>query len=208
MCVHFTVTALPIAYTQHCRLFDCKFNQCSLNPDCANLVLSTELNQVYWPLPYVCQSTGLELQICSNFGSPWHFMWYLFRIFLKPTKTYILCGFHQCIFCIMVQVSNTYCRLCLRRLSGGTPETAELHKLLNKLKHPKENNMTWFFSDNKNFCQVKCTTSRTASRSLPALRMSPKWWKPSFLRVLWCSVLSQMGVTHIFEVGYRVNTNI
>ena len=26
-------------------------------------------------------------------------------------------------------------------------------KLLNKLKHPKEYNMLWFFSDEKNFCQ-------------------------------------------------------
>ncbi|QQP54127.1 Uncharacterized protein FKW44_006848, partial [Caligus rogercresseyi] len=26
-------------------------------------------------------------------------------------------------------------------------------KLLNKFKHPKENNMLWFFSDEKNFCQ-------------------------------------------------------
>ena len=26
-------------------------------------------------------------------------------------------------------------------------------KLLNKLKHPKESNMLWFFSDEKNFCQ-------------------------------------------------------
>ena len=33
-----------------------------------------------------------------------------------------------------------------RRLLNST-------KLLNKLKHPKESNMLWFFSDEKNFCQ-------------------------------------------------------
>ena len=33
-----------------------------------------------------------------------------------------------------------------RRLLNST-------KLLNKLKHPKESNMLWFFSNEKNFCQ-------------------------------------------------------
>ena len=33
-----------------------------------------------------------------------------------------------------------------RRLLNST-------KLLNKIKHPKENNMIWLFSDEKEFCQ-------------------------------------------------------
>ena len=37
----------------------------------------------------------------------------------------------------MVQVSNTYCRLCLRRLSGGTPEAAELHKAPEQAQAPQ-----------------------------------------------------------------------
>ena len=62
-------------------------------------------------------------------------------------------------------------------------------KLLNKLKHPKWNNMILFFSDEKkNSARIKCPTSRKTCGSLPALRMSLKWWKPSFLRR--CSVMS------------------
>ena len=39
-----------------------------------------------------------------------------------------------------------------RRLLNST-------KLLNKLKHPKESNMLWFFSDEKNFCQDQAEPS-------------------------------------------------
>ena len=57
---------------------------------------------------------------------------------------------------------------------------------------------------------MKCTISRITGVSLPASRMSPNWWKPSFLRRLWCSAWSPTRATswHIFEVGLRVNTNI
>ena len=50
-------------------------------------------------------------------------------------------------------------------------------KLLNKLKHPKENNiMIWFFSDKKNVCQDQIYNKQNNRW------MSPKWLKPSFLR--------------------------
>ena len=54
-------------------------------------------------------------------------------------------------------------------------------KLLNKLKHPKENSiMIWFFSDKKNVCQDQIYNKQ--NNRWMSLRMSPKWLKPSFLR--------------------------
>ena len=54
-----------------------------------------------------------------------------------------------------------------RRLLNST-------KLLNKLKHPKESNMLWFFSDEKNFYQDQPTTGRTINGLLCAPTMCPK----------------------------------
>jgi hypothetical protein len=77
-------------------------------------------------------------------------------------------------------------------------------KLLNKLKHPKDPGMFWFFSDEKNFCQDQFHNRQNRRW----VAMCPKD-VPATVMVF--GVVSSEGDVmspHIFETGLRVNTDI
>ncbi len=84
--------------------------------------------------------------------------------------------------------------------------------LHNKLKHPKEENMLWFFSDEKNFCQDQ-EFNRQNNRWI-AMRPKdvPKIMQTKFpATVMVFGVISSEGHVmppHIFETGLKVNTDI
>ena len=92
-----------------------------------------------------------------------------------------------------------------RRLLNST-------KLLNKLKHPKESNMLWFFSDEKNFCQDQAHNRQNHRWIAMCLKDVPRVMKTKFPNtVMVFSVISSDGdmmLLHIFETGLRVNTEI
>ena len=85
-------------------------------------------------------------------------------------------------------------------------------KLLNKLKHPMEQNMLWFFSDEKNFCQDQAHNSQNNRWLATCTKDVPKVMKTKFpATVMVFGVVSNEGHVmppHIFEVGLRVNTDI
>ena len=85
-------------------------------------------------------------------------------------------------------------------------------RLLNKLKHPKENNMIWFFSDEKNFCQDQMHNKQNNRWIAACPKDVPKVMKTKFpATVMVFGVVSNevdVMPPHIFEVGLRVNTNI
>ena len=84
--------------------------------------------------------------------------------------------------------------------------------LLNKLKHPKDENMLWFFSDEKNFCQDQ-KFNRQNNRWI-AMRPQdvPKVMQTKFPAtvMVFCVISSEGHVMppHIFEAGLKVNTEI
>ena len=67
-------------------------------------------------------------------------------------------------------------------LTAKTKEKQLKHcqKLLNKLKHPLQHNMIWFFSDKKNFCQDQAVNNQNNRWLAAALRMFQKSCRPSF----------------------------
>lgn len=83
-------------------------------------------------------------------------------------------------------------------------------KLLNKLKHPKNPNMLWFFSDEKNFCQDQAQNSQNNRWLAICSKDVPKVMKTKYpATVMVLGVVSSEGHVmppHIFEVGLRVNT--
>ena len=85
-------------------------------------------------------------------------------------------------------------------------------KLLNKLKKPKEPNMIWFFSDEKNFCQDQ-KFNRQNNRWI-AMRPQdvPRVMQTKFpATVMVFEVISSEGHVmppHIFEAGLRVTSEI
>ena len=99
-------------------------------------------------------------------------------------------------------------------LTQGTKDRRLLNstKLLNKLKHPKESNMLWFFSDEKNFSQDQAHN-----------RQNHQWiamWPndvPRVIKTKFPNVVMIFGVIssdrdvispHIFETGLSINTEI
>ena len=85
-------------------------------------------------------------------------------------------------------------------------------KLLNKLKHPKESNMLWFFSDEKNFCQDQAHNRQNHRW----ISMCPND-KPRVMKIKFPNTVMVFGVIsfdedvmppHIFETGLRVDTEI
>ena len=81
-------------------------------------------------------------------------LWFLYkififfiRIFLKSRKN-ILCGFNQCIFLHHGASLLTSTGDCVNTGWAKVRQSRlKSTKLLNKLKHPKENTMIWFLSD-------------------------------------------------------------
>ena len=92
-----------------------------------------------------------------------------------------------------------------RRLLNST-------KLLNKLKGPKESNMLWFFSDEKNFCQDQVHNRQNHRWIAMCPNDVPRVMKTKFPNtVMVFGVISSDGDVmppHIFETGLRVNTEI
>ena len=92
-----------------------------------------------------------------------------------------------------------------RRLLNST-------KLLNKLKHPKESNMLWFFSDEKNFCQDQAHNRQNHQQIAMCPNDVPKVMKTKFpSMVMVFGVISSDGHVmppHIFEMGLMVDTEI
>ena len=85
-------------------------------------------------------------------------------------------------------------------------------RLLNKLKHPKKQNMLWFFSDEKNFCQDQVHNSQNDRWIATNNRDVPRVMKTKFLgMVMVFGVVKSEGhimPPHIFEVGLKVNTKV
>ena len=85
-------------------------------------------------------------------------------------------------------------------------------KLLNKLKHPKEPNMIWFFSDEKNFCQDQAHNKQNNRWIATCPKDVPKVMKSKFpATVMVFGVVSNEGDVmppHIFAKGLKVNTKV
>ena len=92
-----------------------------------------------------------------------------------------------------------------RRLLNST-------KLLNKLKHPKESNMLWFFSDEKNFCQDQAHKRQNHRWLAMCANDVPRVMKTKFpnMVMVFGVISSDRDVMppHIFETGLRVDTEI
>ena len=92
-----------------------------------------------------------------------------------------------------------------RRLLNST-------KLFNKLKHPKESNKLWFFSDEKNFCQDQAYNRQNHQWIAMCPKDVPRMMKTKFPNmVMVFGVISSNGdvmLPHIFETGLRVDTEI
>ena len=92
-----------------------------------------------------------------------------------------------------------------RRLLNST-------KFLNKLKHLKESNMLWFFSDEKNFCQDQAHNRQNHQWIAMCPNDVSKVMKtkcPNTVMVF--GVISSNGDVmplHLFEMGLTVNTEI
>ena len=88
-----------------------------------------------------------------------------------------------------------------RRLLNST-------KLLNKLKHPKESNMLWFFSDEKNFCQDQAHNRQNHRWIAMCPDDVPRVMKTKFSNtVMVFGVISSnrdVMPPHIFEMGLRI----
>ena len=85
-------------------------------------------------------------------------------------------------------------------------------KLLNKLKHPKESNMLWFFSDEKNFCQDQAHNRQNHRWIAICPNDVPRVMKTKFPNtVMVFGMISSnrdMMLPHIFETGLKVDTEI
>ena len=85
-------------------------------------------------------------------------------------------------------------------------------KLLNKLKHPKDPDMLWFFSDEKNFCQDQMHNRQNHCWVAMCPKDVPRVMKTKFpATVMVFGVVSSEGDVmppHIFETGLRVNTDV
>ena len=92
-----------------------------------------------------------------------------------------------------------------RRLLNST-------KLLNKLKRPKESNMLWFFSNEKNFYQDQAHNRQNHRWIAMCPNDVPRVMKTKFPNtVIVFGVISSDGDVmppHIFETGLRVDTEI
>ena len=89
-----------------------------------------------------------------------------------------------------------------RRLLNST-------KLLNKLKHPKESNMLWCFSDEKNFCQDQVHNRQNHRWIAMCPNNVPRVMKTNTVMVF--GVVSSDGNVmppHIFETSLGVDTEI
>ena len=83
-------------------------------------------------------------------------------------------------------------------------------KLLNKLKHPKECNMLWFFSDEKNFCQDQAHNRQNHRWIAMCPNDVPRVIKTKFpnMVMVFGVISSDMMPPHIFEMGLRFDTEI
>ena len=85
-------------------------------------------------------------------------------------------------------------------------------KLLNKLKHPKDPGMLWFFSDEKNFCQDQVHNRQNHRWVAMCPKDVPRVMKTKFpATVMVFGVVSSEGDVmppHIFETGLRVNMDV
>ena len=85
-------------------------------------------------------------------------------------------------------------------------------KLLNKLKHLKESNMLWFFSDEKNFCQDQGPQQAEPLMDCYVPNDVPRVMKTKFPNtVMIFGVISSdrdVMPPHIFETSLRVDTEI
>ena len=83
-------------------------------------------------------------------------------------------------------------------------------KLLNKLKHPLQTNMIWFFSDEKNFCQDQAVNSQNNRWLAVCPKDVPKVMQTKFpATVMVFGVVSSEGHVmppYIFPKGLKVNT--
>ena len=82
-------------------------------------------------------------------------------------------------------------------------------KLLNKLKHPLQRNMIWFFSDKKNFCQDQVVNSQNNCCLAVCSKDVPKVMQTKFSAtvMVFGVVLSEGHVMlpYIFPKGLKVN---
>ena len=83
-------------------------------------------------------------------------------------------------------------------------------KLLNKLKHLKECNMLWFFSNEKNFCQDQAHNRQNHRWIAMCPNDVPRVIKTKFpnMVMVFGVISSDMMLAHIFEMGLRVDTEI
>eukprot|EP00096_Caligus_rogercresseyi_P004313 TRINITY_DN1852_c0_g1_i1.p1 TRINITY_DN1852_c0_g1~~TRINITY_DN1852_c0_g1_i1.p1 ORF type:complete len:117 (-),score=6.28 TRINITY_DN1852_c0_g1_i1:546-896(-) len=85
-------------------------------------------------------------------------------------------------------------------------------KLLKKLKHPKDPQIIWFFSDEKKFCQNPVHNRQYHRWIASCPKDIPKVMKTKFPAIVMIfGVVSSEGDVmplHIFESGLRVNTDI
>ena len=83
-------------------------------------------------------------------------------------------------------------------------------KLLNKLKHPLQRNMFWFFSDKKNVCQDQVVNYQNNRWLAVCSEDVPKVMQTKFLAtvMVFGVVLSEGHVMppYIFQQGLKVNT--
>ena len=100
--------------------------------------------------------------------------------------------------------TQIYWILCLRRLSGDVSKAAKLpQSSRTSSSTPRRRTWSGSFQTTKVSARIKCRIRRKAGGSLPALRMFLKWWKPNFLRWLWCSVWSPMRAMSCPHTSYR-----
>jgi len=85
-------------------------------------------------------------------------------------------------------------------------------KLLNKLRHPLEPDMVWFFSDEKNFCQDQSINRQNNRWLAYCPKDVPRIMQTKFpATVMVFGVVSSEGDVmppHIFPQGLRVNTEV
>ena len=81
-------------------------------------------------------------------------------------------------------------------------------KLLNKLKHPLQRNMIWFFSDEKNFCQDQAVNNQNNCWLAVCSEDVPKVMQTKFPAtvMVFGVILSHIMPPYIFQKGLKVNT--
>ena len=90
-------------------------------------------------------------------------------------------------------------------------QSKHCQKLLNKLKHPLQSDMIWFFSDEKNFCQDQAVNSQNNCWLAVCTKDVPKVMQTKFpATVMVFGVFSSEGhvmLPYIFPKGLKVNTD-